>query len=54
MINNIFKIITIHLLLIIQTKIKVFKKDKSEKAGSVMFWFGIALFAVAFAASKFL
>lgn len=30
------------------------KKTKSEKAGSVMFWFGIALFAVVFAASKFL
>ena len=30
------------------------KKTKSEKAGSVMFWFGIALFVVVFAASKFL
>lgn len=30
------------------------KKTKSEKAGSVMFWFGIAFFAVVFAASKFL
>lgn len=33
---------------------KSLKKTKSEKAGSVMFWFGIALFAVVFAASKFL